>query len=287
MGDMDEDRVYDDRRRETVAYLATGRGVATVRVASDRVGRFALAHRCVARDVAATADRVYAATPEGVLATDAGGAGATGGQAAPSQAEFESLGFPDAVAVTASDGAVLAADADGTVARHSDDAWEPVGTVEEVRALSGDLVAASDGVYRPVGGELRNVGLDAVRDVAGTGVPLAATDDGLYRLGNGWLSEREGAFAVVGAGVVDGGPEERAHAATAETLYAREGDKWAPVDLPVEEAVADVAYGECVYAVTGDGTFLVEADPERTADGTGGWRHRSLGLPEVTALAVV
>ena len=289
MADMDEARIYDDRRRETVAYLATGRGVATVQVASDRVGRFALVHRCVARDVAAAADRVYAATPEGVLATDAAwsDAGAAGERAAPDRAEFESLGFPDAVAVTMSDGAVLAADADGTVARHRDDAWEAVGAVEEVRALSNDLVAASDGVYRPVGGDLRNVGLDAVRDVAGTGVPLAATDDGLYRLGNGWLSEREGTFAVVGAGIVDGGPEERAHAATAETLYARDGDEWGPVDLPVEGTVADVAYGECVYTVTEDGTFLVEADPERTADGTGGWRHRSLGLPEVAALAVV
>jgi hypothetical protein len=39
--------------------------------------------------------------------------------------------------------------------------------------------------------------------------------------------------------------------------------------------------------VTDGGTFLVDADPDRTADGAGGWRHRSLGLPDVAGLTVV
>ncbi|MEF8851350.1 MAG: hypothetical protein V5A44_05245 [Haloarculaceae archaeon] len=291
MGEMDEDRVYDDRRRETVAYLATGQGVATVRVASDRVGRFSLTHQCTARDIAAAGERVYVATPEGVLAggvgTDAETAGAVPG-------EFDSLEFPDAVTVTAAatdDGepSVVAAGADGTVARYRDDAWHELGAVGEVRALSGEFVAASDGVYQLVGDEgdatLRHVGLDDARDVTGGAAPLVATGEGLYRLGNGWLCEREGAFAVVATGDTAGG--SCAHAATDETLYARRDGEWTAVDLPVPGTVADVAYGECVYAVTGDGTFLVEADPERTADGAGGWRHRSLGLPDVAALAAV
>jgi len=290
MGDMDEDRVYDDRRRETVAYLATGQGVATVRVASDRVGRFALAHQCTARDVAAADGRVYVATPEGVLSgtddPESDEAGAESGR-------FDSLGFPDAVAVTAAasrdgDPSVVAADTDGTVARHRGGTWHEFGSVGEVRAVSGALVAANDGVYRVVGdgdADLRHVGLDDARDVAGGATPLAATADGLYRLGNGWLREREGSFAVVGTGDTASG--SCAHAATGAVLYAREDGAWVPADLPVPGPVVDVAYGECVYAVTRDGTFLVEADPERTADGTGGWRHRSLGLPDVAGLAVV
>ena len=95
MGEMDEDRVYDDRRRETVAYLATGQGVATVRVASDRVGQFSLAYRCDARDVATVDGRVYVATPAGVLVGD--GAGDS-----PGSGGFDALGFDDAVAVTRS-----------------------------------------------------------------------------------------------------------------------------------------------------------------------------------------
>jgi hypothetical protein len=290
MGEMDEDRVYDDRRRETVAYLATGQGVATVRVASDRVGRFSLAHRCDAREIATADGRVYVATPAGVLAGD----GASDGSA---PGGFDSLGFDDAVAVTADGERVLAANGDGTVARYRGGEWRSVGTVGDVRALSGAFVAAADGVYRVVSdgdtdaedGEdsetLRNVGLDDVRDVAGEATPLAATGDGLYRLGNGWLCEREEGFETVAAGRTDSG--DRAHAATTETLYAHEDGGWTPIDLPVAGAVTGVAYGECVYAVTRDGTFLVAASPERTADGTGGWRHRSLGLPDVTGLAVV
>ena len=292
MGEMDEDRVYDDRRRETVAYLATGQGVATVRGASDRVGRFSLAHRCDARDVATADGRVYVATPAGVLA----GKGASDGSA---PGGFDSLGFDDAVAVTADGERVLAANGDGAVARYRGGEWRSVGTVGDVRALSGAFVAAADGVYRVVSdgdtdaedGEdsatLRNVGLDDVRDVAGGATPLAATGDGLYRLGNGWLCEREGGFETVASGVTETDGTERAHAATAGTLYAREAGEWTSVELPVAGAVTGVAYGECVYAVTRDGTFLVAASPERTADGTGGWRHRSLGLPDVTGLAVV
>lgn len=278
MGDMDEDRIYDDRRRETVAYLATEQGVATVRVASDRVGRFALTHQCVARDVAAADDQVYVATPEGVLARTAG----------TDPGEFDSLGFPEAVAVATSGAGALAAAADGTVARRRDDSWHEVGTVAEVRALSAEFVAASDGVYRVGDGpeaDLQHVGLDDARDVAGGAAPLAATGSGLYRLGNGWLCEREDAVEVVATGDADG--SAAAHAATAETLYTHRDGEWTPVDLPVPGTVAGVAYGECVYAVTRDGAFLVEAGAEHTADGTGGWRHRSLGLADVAGLAVL
>jgi hypothetical protein len=270
MGDMTEDRVYGDRRDETVAYVASEQGVATVRLASDRVGRFALAHRCVARDVTTGSDRVYVATDEGVVV---------------GPDDFEPTAFDgEAVAVTAGGpaGDVLAADEQGTVSRYRDGEWTALGSVPGVRALSGDLVAASDGLYRVAGDDLTHVGLSDARDVATGGAPLAATGAGLYRLGPGWTRDCEGAFEVVGADRAG----DRAHAATADALYARDDDEWEPVDLPVDGRVADVAYRECVYAVTREGTFLVAAGPDQTADGTGGWRSRALGLPAVAAVAV-
>jgi len=280
MGEMAEDRVYDERRGETVAYVATGQGVATVRVSSDRVGRFALAERCLARDIASIDGRVFVATDDTVLA---------------GPDPFEPVGFGASVAVGADgNGAVLVADPAGTVSRYRDGEWRSLGTVGEVRAIADGFVAAADGVFRVDGDALASVGLADARDVAVASAPLAATDDGLYRLGNGWLREREGEFGVVAAaddraaangGAPNDGP---AHAATAETLFAREASgEWAPVDLPTDERVADVAYGECPYVVTERGTFLIDADPERTPDGAGGWRSRALGLPDVTALAVV
>jgi len=260
--------MYGDRREETVAYLATAQGVATVRVSGDQVGRFGLAHRTDARDVATVDGAVVVATDEAVLV---------------GREEFEPLEFGPAAAVgTDREGDVLAAAESGRVARYRDGEWVDLGTVAAVRAIADGFVAAADGVWRVDGDGLVSAGLDAARDVAvADGVPLAATDDGLYRLGNGWLCEREGSFGAVAAG---GG---HAHAATADEFVERDGEEWTSVDLPVEGPVVGVDYGECVYAVTAGGTFLVEADPETTADGAGGWRSRSIGLPNVAALAVV
>ncbi len=259
--------MYGEHREETVAYLATGQGVATVRISGDQVGRFGLAHRCRARDVATTDGAALVATDEDVLV---------------GPDSFESLGFGPAVAVTATaDGSILAADEDGEISRYRDGEWTALGTAGDVRALSGEFVAAADGVSRIEEDGLSNVGLDDARDVANDeGTPLAATGDGLYRLANGWMRDIEGAFTVVAAGGGD------AHAATTDALYARGSDDWDTVDLPVEGPIAGVAYGECTYAATEDGTVLVQADPERTADGAGGWRSRSIGLPDVAALAV-
>jgi len=267
MSAIEEKRIYGDHREETVISLATGQGVATVRISGDQVGRFGLEHRCRARDIATTDGAVVVATDEDVLV---------------GPEPFESLAFGPAVAVSASDGGpTFAADETGAVARYDDGDWTAVGSVGEVHALSDEFVAAADGVFRIDGDDLTSVGLDATRDVTTDGgTPLAATDDGLYRLGNGWLREREGSFTAVTAG------QGQAHAATADALYARD-DEWTALDLSVAEPVVDVDYGECVYAATEPGTVLVEADPDRTADGGGGWRSRSIGLPDVSALAVV
>ena len=159
----------------------------------------------------------------------------------------------------------------------------------------GDLVAAADGVHRLDGTPL---GLEAVNDVSTAGRPLAATDAGLYYLANGWMTAVEEPFRVIVRDTDDG----TAHAA-GERLYEREAERseasdepsgrtdhregrhasredgeWRPVELPVDERVTGVAYGAATYAVTAAGTFL--------ADAGDGWRHRSLGLPDVTGVVV-
>lgn len=266
MGDIEEDRIYADTLGKTDLYVATGLGVAEVSVSNDRIGQFSLTHRCRARDVAADGTRVLVATDEDVLAID------------PTHSTVERLDFGPAVAVGVAD-APLAAAPDGTVARARVDGWEPLGTVESVRAIDGDLVASPEGVFR-VGETLDHVGLDDVFDVVGRETPYAATGAGLYRLGPGWTRDIEGDFRVVSAA------GEQAHAATTDALYTREDGSWRERDVPTTESIVDVGYIKDggVVAITASGTCLV--DPVAAKDGASGWRSRSLGLPETAALAV-
>jgi len=251
---LDEKRVYADRAGTTTAFVATGAGVARVEVSDDIVGEFALEHRGRATDVAAASGRFAVATPEDVLVT--------GGET------VTETGFGPADAVGYRDGLVAAGD--GRVARYEDGRWTTLADVADVRAVDGDMVAAAGGVHRLDG---THVGLTAATDVSTAADPLAATDDGLYYLANGWVSALDGAFEVVAAA-----PDGRAHAATADAFYARREGAWSAVDLPVDGSVADVAYGEATYVMTVDGTLLANAGD--------GWRHRSLGLPDAAAVAV-
>jgi hypothetical protein len=263
-----EKRVYVAQSDTVEAYVAAELGVAVARVSGDKVGEFSLVERCSARDVAATARGVAAATDEDVLVGDADG--------------FAETGFGPAVAVTSYDGGALAAGEDGRVAHHDGD-WTTVGTVDaDVRALDADLVAAADGVHRLTDDGLAPAGLDDARDVAAAGVPHAATPSGLYHLGNGWMDAVSEDFSVVASDPVTASAGElgRAHAATADALYAHGDGDWHPVDLPVEESVAGVAYAaEAPVVLTTAGTLAVDAGD--------GFRHRSLGLRDARALAVV
>lgn len=261
MGHMDEDRVYADRLGKTDLYVATGLGVAVVSVSNDRIGQFSIDYRCTARDIAADGQRLLVATDEDVLLSDGDG--------------YAPTEFGPAVAV--GPGPVAAAP-DGTVAHLDDGVWDSLGSVDEPRAIDSDLLAAADGVYRLP--DLDHVGLDDVVDVSGTATPLAATTDGLYRLGPGWTKDIDGGFDLVA------GSDEQAHAGTGQTLYERVDGEWRDCGVPADEQVADVGYvaDGGVVAVTVDGTCLV--DPVAAKDGADGWRSRSLGLPEVAALAV-
>ncbi|MFB6080946.1 MAG: hypothetical protein ABEJ81_08110 [Haloferacaceae archaeon] len=196
----------------------------------------------------------------------------------------EPTGFGTAVAVGAdAGGAVLAADDGGRVARlvgeaDGSDEWVTLGRVGAVRAVDAGLVAAADGVFRATADGLAPAGLTDARDVAGGGRPLAATGDGLYALGNGWLSRLDGPFRAVAA-AADG----RA-LAVGDAAYARPSpdDEWERVDLPADvdaADVVDVGFGrDARYAVTADGVVL--------ADAGDGWRRRSLGVAGVRRLAV-
>jgi len=270
---LEEKRVYAAGSGRTEAFVACGVGLARVAVSDGLVGEFGLTWRGDARDVAAVGGHLAVATDEDVRLANG---------TADEEPALEPTGFGPATAVGISDGSggvgdggggVVAA-GEGRVARLDGEEWTTLCELGDVRAVDGDLLAAGSGVHRLDG---THVGLDSARDVASAGLPLAATVDGLYYLGNGWMDAHDGDFRVVGS---DG---ERAHAATDEALHERAGapDDWIPVDLPVDDRVVDVAHAETTYAVTAEGTLLAY-DPAESA-----WRDRSLGLADARAVDVV
>lgn len=272
---LDEKRVFGSREGSIPVFVASGAGVARVAVAADRVGEFSLVHREPARDVVATDGRLAIAGADALLST--------GDEHIADADAVERTGFGPTTAVGFDDGLVAAGE--DRVARLEDDGWTTLAEVANVRTVAGDTLAAAGGVFRLDG---THVGLDDARDVTTAGEVLAATADGLYRLGNGWLAVLDGGFRAVTA---DG---ERARAVADDgTLYAREGDgEWTDSGAPGD--VVDVALaGDATYAVTGDGTFLADAGDAPASDSGareapphGGWRDRSLGLPETRRLAV-
>ncbi|MDG5819573.1 hypothetical protein [Natronococcus sp. A-GB7] len=274
MDSIEEKRVYGDREGATQIYVASSFGVVRVRVAGDTVGEFGLCERRDAVDVAATADGIAVATDDDVeLLEPAANA---------SDAELVGTGFGSAVAVGADGSRLLAAGPDGRVAYREDDEWQTLsdGFEPTVRAIDGDLLATDRGVYRVHDGGLDHAGLTDVRDVSAAGVPLAATADGLYKLGNGWMEVLEGSFEVVAADPrSEPGSLVRAHAVSETSVYeyGEEVGEWRELDVPGE--IVDVGYADAVYAVTADGRFLAATDGE--------WRSQTLGIDGVTGLAVV
>lgn len=252
---LSEKRVYADTDDATTAFVATELGVARVSISDDIVGEFSLEHRGLATGVASADGRLAIATPDDVLLVTEEGVRETE--------------FGPATAVGYCEGFVAAGG--GRIARF-DGAWETLSELDGVRAIDGGMVAAESGIHRLDG---THVGLDDAFDVSTVETPLAATEAGLYYLANGWMRAREGRFSVVAS---DG---DRAHAATGAELYVRGADfgTWRPVELPTDQPVVDIAYGDGVYAVTRDGTVLVDAGD--------GWRHRSIGLTGVRGLAVL
>lgn len=272
MSSIDEKRVYDHTTDPETAYVASDTGVASISIVGEQVGEISLGYRDPARDVVTIGERIVVATPENVVALVDG--------------EVTELGFGPATAVGVDPHGAILAGSEGTLARYEDgdaeaeDGWRTIGSVGEIRAIDGDLVASSEGVYRLVSDELRYSGLDDVADVSSAGTLRAATPGGLYTLGNGWLKTVDGAFSVVtGASrPTSTGTGERAHAVGTAGLYEYAAEGWQRCVLPVEERVVDVAYGTGVYAVTDEGTLLTDAGE--------GWRGHPLGVRGVRAIDV-
>lgn len=280
MDAIEEKRIFGREGATETVLVAGEAGCVRAHVGGmGAVGEFSLCYRGACHDLAAIAGRPVLATDDDVrLGTDG-----------ESDDDSVSLGFGPVVAVGTHREGMLAASPDAVVGR-----WDPEpGTLDTdgdptgewgpgweldtpARALAADLAATADGVVRLGEQGATPVGLEAVRDVAVGDVPLAATDEGVFRLGNGWQRGPAGAATAIA-----GAPDGRALAVVDAVLYARDpaSDEWSRVDLPVDEPVVDVALGDGTYAITDSGTLL--------AAGSEGWRPNPVGLRAGTAMAVV
>lgn len=272
MGDLAEDRVYADRSGARTLVVAGAPGLVTVAVSNGRVGGFGVAMECSPADLSAAPHSdagppfpLGVATDRDVFLADTADIDA-----------LEPTGFGQATAVTVHDGRPVAAGPAGELATYRQSGWETVGELPgPATALDGDLVGTAEGVFRLVDGGLRPAGLADVTDVArAAGMPLVATVDGLYELGNGWLDALEGAFDLVTAA-----PDGRAHAAGPAGSYTRENGTWLPLELPGESAVVAVAYGTRTFVLTAAGDLYVQEDS--------GWNRTSLGIESIVGAVVI
>ncbi|TQQ80449.1 HVO_0234 family beta-propeller protein [Halonotius roseus] len=283
MQTLTEKRVFGAKTGVTDVFVATDAGLAAVTVSADQIGAFGLASREPATAVAATADRLVVGTDDGLLAADIDAGSRAGDVADPA---FESIGgdaigsvaavdlTPEEIVVADSNGVVYSSEHAGAVAEPP--AWEQRGTTDGVRAIDAGLLAATDGVYRIDDDGVTNTGLTDVRAVTGVGQPLAATADGLFRLGNGWQSVADGAFRAVAA---DGHGHAHAVGEAGLLVRAAEDGAWTTTTPPVEAPVVDLAADRgIVVGVTDDGTLCVTAGD--------GWRHQRLGLPGARGVAI-
>ena len=269
MGEMAEDRIYADRRGKTDVYVGSPLGLTLVAVSDDRVGRFRLLRRGAVRDVATGDGSVLIATDEDVYRSKDGGE------------SFEATEFGRAVAVGIDDDPI-ATGPDGTVARFDKgaDEWQRLGNVTDAHAIDAGWLAAGDGVYRVGNDGLEHAGLGTARDVTAGETVLVVNADGVHRYADGeWTTERSADLQAVAS---DG---ERAHAVGTNGLYEYGGEgEWTRRESPIGERIVDVGYAGGIVAVTEAGTILV--DPAAAKDGATGWRTRSLGLEDVSGLAV-
>jgi len=284
MQTLTEKRVFGNKFGTTQLFVATDAGLVGVTVSADQIGEFGLANRGTVNGVTVDDRGVLIGTNSDVLYS------APPDSESPQRAQsrtFEPVttdSFGRAVAVGFGPAGPVAADESGVVAGVDEwpggTDWITVGDTAGVRAVDGELLAAADGVYRLTEAGLTQSGLDDVRDVAAHGTPLASTAEGLFALGNGWLSVREGAFRRVAS---DGhghahavGPDGLVRCETGHSVI--DGD-WVDAALPVDSPVVDIAYGGgIVAAITDNGTLCVDAGD--------GWRHQLLGVRGVNELAV-
>ena len=272
MDDASEERdLFARTAADRSVFLTTELGVTVVRIAGDRVGEFGLVHRCRPRDIAAGAGGVAIATTEDVL-VDPDGSG--------TEDALSTMDFGPATAVgIGPDGTVTAVSPAGEVAQspHPGAAWTTVGQMgDTVNAVDPPFIATNGGVVRIGSDGLQHVGLTDVRDVTAIGTPRAATERGVYHLGNGWMDELSGAFDRVTARDQEG--RTVAVAAGEAGLFAAVDRSWEQVSVPVPGRVVDVGVAGGPVAITEGGSLLLT--------GEAGLRPHELGVPGVQGLAV-
>jgi len=277
MQTLTEKRVFGSKHGTTDVFVASSTGLLGVTVSADQLGEFGLTIRGETTAVAAGEAGILAGTADGVQYSPADDK-----RSIAQSRVFESVGdnsLDEIVDLTwGPDGPVVATANQVWVTDEwpTADAWVPVGDCEEIRAVSGSLVAASDGVYRLGNQGLDHVGLTDVNDVAAHGTPLAATSEGLFSLGNGWQQVARGAFRRLAS---DGHGHAHAIGDGLITREASTADGWVEDSLPVDSQAVDVAYGGgVVVAITENGTLCLAAGD--------GWRHQLVGVRGVRGLAV-
>lgn len=303
MQTLAEKRVYGDRSGISTVLVGGESGLVVVTISGTSIGEFSMPDTEPIADVRATPLGTLLATPDGTYRWgDPTGEDGTHEQSdrigrsdraqqsdrvgrSDRARRFDCISRPGAVAIGLLGDGLLIGGEDGTIYRLPRERWTgeardstqhvvELGTVGEIRSIDGPLIAAADGVYRIDGG-LTYVGLDDANDVLGRGTPIAATDDGLYVLGNGWMDAVSGRFDRVA-----GDGHGTVHAAGEAGLFVKTGDRWERDSLSIDGRIAAIAHGGGrLAAVTTDGQLHV-------ADGTDRDR-RHLGVSGVRAVAIV
>lgn len=259
MGAAEDRRLFERGGERGTVLVASGAGVVEVEVAGDRIGSFGLLDGRPANGVTVFDGDIAVATDTDVMIGD--------------RESLAGTEFGPAATIGTGDG-LLAAAPDGTVARWTGTRWRDLGMVSSVRAIERGFLAAADGIHR-CEPDLPHVGLADANDVTAAPVPRAATESGIYRLGNGWLAERDGHATVV-AGAADG---PRIHAVIDDVLHQWVEDTWTATPTDEPGRIVDVAYGAGTYAITDDGMLLAEAGS--------GWRSQVLGVEPTRGIAVL
>lgn len=265
--DIAEKRVYDDEAGATLVAVASDLGVAVASVSADIVGEFGLALRKPSNDLAVAPDgRLAVAADTGVVL--AGPPDADDGPAA--VGEHQTVFERPATVVSVIDDSLLVAGPGGVFREHPDtDEWVSIEPPGDVRDASGRFLATTQGVFRVDGTDCTAVGLEDATAVTAADPICAGTGTALYRLGNGWLHERDGEVTAVASAA------GRSLAVVDDEPVAYDGDAWDDTKWPLDSEPVAVTLGESRYGVTGDGTLAVDAGD--------GWRHRNLGVRGVQA----
>ncbi|MFB6198963.1 MAG: hypothetical protein ABEI52_11970 [Halobacteriaceae archaeon] len=255
MADIEEDRIFRDSKSPETLYIGSDIGLVKANASNSRLGKFGIIHRGEIHDLTVMGDRIVVATGEGV--------GIVEGES------IHNLGLGSADAVGHLDGHILASTG-GSLMRYRDGSWREICYIDEIRAIGGRLLASASGIYRLP--SCKYAGLGNAYDVSDAG-PYAATEEGIFRLANGWVLEKEGLATAI---EVSNGRT----GAVVNGKYLERDSDWFENSTPTEERIVDLAFGESTYLVSAEGTLLA------AESGSGEWRSHLLGVSNVTSLAI-